>query len=118
MNIHTALLKAADHIQLNPQLFDFDIASVPSDCGSPGCALGWVNFFLGIRGSLGRHGEYRITAYPLFDDPDLHRAFYKRMSELSDDVDGSWLNSAAVCATALRRYAHKYHPEQQLAEAA
>jgi hypothetical protein len=48
MSIREAILKAAHHVEMNPRDWDF-YAGVPSGCGTPGCAVGWVAFFLGHR---------------------------------------------------------------------
>jgi hypothetical protein len=45
-DIYAAVMKAADHIERNPQLFDFMRSTTP-ECGTPGCVLGWVAHFMG-----------------------------------------------------------------------
>jgi hypothetical protein len=45
--IRAAILKAADTIERDGDLWNFGEVLVP-DCGTPGCALGWIGFHLGI----------------------------------------------------------------------
>lgn len=47
MDIRTAILKAADHIERNPETYSFHSNDKP-DCGTPGCMLGWVGVFLDV----------------------------------------------------------------------
>ena len=114
MNIRTAILKAADSIERHPELFDFDSTAIP-DCGTPGCALGWIAFHL---------GEYAFNTMPhKWNTMKLGKAlcltdeasginwaglnFYRRLSCI---VSG-WKDDASLCAKALRLYADKFHPE-------
>lgn len=111
MNIYDAMMKAADHIERNPRLFNFDMCSIPGDCGTPGCALGWIGYFAGIKnddekeiGAVAGHvsGGCRIEESLLRIS---QRQFYERMDEFN-----SWWNmSARKCAHAMRLYAAKYH---------
>lgn len=109
MNIRTAILKAADSIEQNPHLFYFHSVDMPdAGCGTPGCALGWIGHHLscaGIQpddrfdGSLSRVAHMESTS------------FYARMNGL--EVGLGWKYSAPACASALRQYADKYHPENR-----
>ena len=50
MNIRTAILKAADSIEQNPHLFSFKSLAIPNkDCGTPGCAIGWIAYHSGLE---------------------------------------------------------------------
>lgn len=102
MNIYTAIMKAADTIERYPDSFSFGSCTVPKghDCGTPGCALGWIAFYLGHeRGS-------RIVEI----DAAINRRseFYDAMKQLSPGY-ASWIGNAATCAKTLRLYAAKYH---------
>ncbi len=102
MEIREAILKAADHIQANPGEFDFQASYVP-DCGTPGCALGWIGYFAGMK--RGVTGNYQVSSTVFgFGSPD----FYDRITELTSNA---WHTSTTNCAHALRLYADKYHPE-------
>lgn len=110
MNIREAILKAADHIERYPADFNFGSIRVP-ECGTPGCALGWISHFVGEKPS--RCGFYKaaaaamgLTAEVL---PDI--TFYNRMTELRHAHD--WRINSSICASILRLYADKYHPAQQ-----
>lgn len=111
MNIREAILKAADHIERNPKAFNFQSIYVPdTDCGTPGCALGWIGHYLGMRESGANSAPLSEFSVP----PALglgtftvgNREFYGRM----DDLAEGWRYDASLCATGLRLYADKYHP--------
>lgn len=102
MNIREAILKAADHIEANPGLFNFEYITVPG-CGSPGCALGWIGAFYGIQAD---ETICRMSVDVMGIDS---LEFYGRMREIAR---GNWRETAAGCAANLRLYANKYHPEQ------
>ena len=105
MNIRTAILKAADSIEQNPNLFNFSSILMPdSDCGTPGCALGWIAYH---RKGDAIFGSTWIAhnAIGIVDGK-----FYKRMINLYDGHE--WKYSADECAATLRKYADKYHPAQ------
>ena len=112
MQIREAILKAADQIEAHPYDFMFSSVCIPEDnCGSPGCALGWIAFFLGAE----------LPAFPGHQEWDVVRAtvalgipshghvdceFYRRL----DSFLSGWRENADLCALALRLYADKYHP--------
>jgi hypothetical protein len=117
MNTYQAILRAADHIQANPPLFDFERTRVPGNCRTPGCALGWIGFFAGrtqarIRVMLGFSFLHRGIAIVTLDggsNPVINvtaREFYERMDRLAS---GNWRVDAGACAEAMRRYAARYH---------
>ena len=114
MNIREAILKAADHIEHNPGRFQFNSVFVPNDCGSPGCAIGWIGRFAGAeQGSmieiLHRHDKpSAVELLGLRSQED----FYDRMRELALVAPAPWQYDAAQCAKALRIYADTYHPAQ------
>jgi hypothetical protein len=47
VTIREAILKAADHIEQNPERYDFSSCETP-DCGTPGCMIGWIGHFAGV----------------------------------------------------------------------
>ena len=112
--VYEAIMKAADHIERNPEDFNFMSVAIPS-CGTPGCALGWIGSFGGLsKGSCG----FSDAATDLLKlEPELlggsgscetsEFAFYNRMDALCGNM--LWRKAAHVCADALRKYAEKYH---------
>jgi hypothetical protein len=123
MEIYDAIMKAADHIERNPALFRFESVYIPGDCGTPGCALGLIGYFLGISEDRaaqecgGTHTvphiavQYLKTSWiDLFRHDESSSEFYRRMAELTDTL---WKSSADKCAKALRLYAAKYHAPQR-----
>ena len=128
-DVYTAIMKAADQIEWFPKDFRFSETCIPA-CGSPGCALGWIGAFLGVRNDGYNRGEtnppFFVAARQIIPEeltttggittygrPD--RVFYTRMDEL-DELNGTpparfndWRHNAAECARCLRLYAAKYH---------
>lgn len=111
MNVRQAIFMAADRIENNPGDFLFEATKVPHQCGSPGCALGWIGHYLGIAAGNSFHapcnamGIARIA--PMLDGSGEF-TFYRRMDELLGST--YWANDSSACARALRLYADKYHP--------
>lgn len=112
MNVYDAMMKAADQIEARPDLFRFMSSDVPANCGSPGCALGWIGHFARRR-DLTRHDQVSkglLGLHPL--------EFYKRLSELDGEspefrIIGDWADDPALCASTLRAYAAKYHGDEK-----
>lgn len=101
MKIRTAILLAANRIAKHPDLFRFFRCSVPADCGTPGCALGWISFYMG-------RGPRTRDLAPKELNVCSQLAFYERMDVL---VGSAWSDgNAALTAKGLRLYADKYHP--------
>lgn len=102
MNTRTAMLLAADSIENHPELFDYNSTLVPDDCGTPGCAFGWIAFHFGYKsrhefGGFSELAEKHGIAEPI--------VFYLNMTALNFD----WDRNPKLCATTLRLYADQYH---------
>lgn len=146
-DMRQAILLAALQVEKNPGTFLFTHGGVPRgpgknihECGSPGCALGWIAaFHNAIRGSRLQYywqlaqpevgfglpwGESR-AAYPegrwYTDDPEWRTkllpvmGFYNRMDAVCESLGmkrHEWTISAKACAETLRGYADIYHPER------
>lgn len=114
MDIRTAMYKAADSIEMNPDLFNYGSCGRPDpSCGTPGCALGWIGFHSGVK--FIEDGKRNGRFVKGLDDvadlvvPDRDACtFYDRMTSF----DYSWMRSAKKCAKALRLYADKYFPAE------
>jgi hypothetical protein len=104
MNIREAILKAADHIEGNPGLFDFYGRDVP-ERDSPACALGWIGYFAGLKSGT-CNGRVSDAVFGTLDTG----TFYGRMASLCGS--GWWMRNAKGCAQALRAYADTYHPAE------
>ena len=112
--IRQAILKAADSIEKNPNLFSFGSVVLPSlkSCGTPGCALGWIGHYLGIAEGdefFQRIADRLNVKWCFHSDNE----FYPRMTELAGSC---WRDNASNCAKALRLYADKYHPAIEMPE--
>lgn len=118
MNIYDAIMRAADHIEARPQLFNFRRIAVPGDCNTPGCALGWINFF--SRTDAGWLVRLEFDLYDENGRPGISAAvlgldagdFYERMHQFGI----GWSADATACARALRLYADKYHSPKAIPE--
>lgn len=116
MNIRQAIFKAADHIEQNPSAFRFASIYVPkSDCGTPGCALGWIGYFFGCidKDRASFDGRTNVSYVASETVKISSSEFYDRMTAaLGSD---SWITDAAACAHGMRLYADKYHPAESRA---
>lgn len=107
MNIRSAILAAADHIEANPGEFDFRSVDQPG-CGSPGCALGWIGFFAKQDPQAGECYVRTVANSIGLPSPEDSMIFYNRMNALPRST--GWTRYAALCASTLRAYANAYHP--------
>jgi hypothetical protein len=119
VNIRQAILKAADHIERNPRSFDFHRLTVPGGCGTPGCALGWIGYFGGVKSDCDGLQASNIDVSRFIGLNGETGVFYKRLGDVlksSGRTDWySWSQRADYCAEALRIYADLYHPEGNFA---
>lgn len=109
MNVREAILKAADSIEMHPELFDFRSTSMPNECGTPGCAIGWIAL----------HADEDLCGQIMADKWMSHKTelfmgvesgdFYDRMDALAGDFR-AWAHNPKGCAKTLRLYADEYHP--------
>lgn len=117
--IRGAILRAADQIKSRPHLFNFGNCSIP-DCGSPGCAIGWCGAELGLEGIINEASPILVGWADTSPVPHDERwlgnqfcdqEFYDRMDSIGP---ANWRTNAHECARALRAYADKYWPAEQL----
>lgn len=108
MEIRQAILKAADHIEHHPKDFLYSQNAIP-ECGTPGCAIGWVGHFLGMTSK--DNADFGRVAIAI-GVPASVFAFSDRMDRLHGGFV-NWRHDAADCALTLRRYANKYHPADE-----
>ncbi len=95
MNAYEATLATAELFEREPKMFDFLQVVVP-DCGAPGCAIGYIEQFMGFEGEIDGNRSLGIS----------RRVFYERMWDLLGSR--AWTESASLCAKGLRLYAEKY----------
>lgn len=109
MNIREAILKAADWIEKNPHLYNFDRTRVP-DCNTPGCMVGWIGHFMGYEPGTrcwqDGGAEQIVGVY--------WGIFCDRIKEFLDyrGVDNSYTVCPIAAVKGLRAYADKYHPAE------
>jgi len=104
MNIRNTLLLAADSIEQNPNLFKWrSTKNANINCGTPGCALGWIALYAELKEEWARCSDLEQ-----FLGIRSSVQFYGRMNKI--DTSRDWKRSAPVCAKALRIYADIHHP--------
>ena len=101
--VRTAILKAADHIENNPHEFLYKEVCVP-DCGTPGCAAGWIAHFMGVKFGTPCWGTFLMPILGINSN-----VFIDRMDAIQFY---HWRVDAQVCAATLRHYADKHHPAE------
>jgi hypothetical protein len=111
--IRGAILRAADTIERDPGLWNWNNTDVPrNDCGTPACALGWIGFHLGIRrycaGSDLSASASVEQVSPVLMNGSGSFAFYDAMRE----IDLEWRSTHAHIAPALRKFADRYFPAE------
>lgn len=111
MNIREAILRAADHIEMTPKRWDYWQTNVPSECGTPACAVGWIAYFVGgYQGKTFSQACEKVLGV-------THETFWRRMTRVYCDevMCGKSLGglSAETIVQLLRLYADKYHPAEQ-----
>jgi hypothetical protein len=115
MNIYNAIMAAANRIEAYPEKFDFWNNDIPQSCGSPGCALGWIGFYLGLRDK--RSHAQSVVSRVLGTDA---ASFYQSLTDLCGDRSwfgpADWKKNPAVCAKVLRLYAEEYHAHEIMGE--
>lgn len=100
MRIRQAFLDAADWIEKNPHLYDFNKDYAPDDCGTPACMWGWVGYFLGMQGE---HNHDIAWATGANETDRLYRYNVVVASRAASDANDA--------ASLLRQYADHYHPD-------
>jgi len=106
-SIQTALLTTADLFETNPVRYGYGCTLVP-DCGTPGCAVGYVGFFMGLKAGTGCWVDGDCASIIGVS----HNVFIRRMDAFEGTLHYmDWRSNAADCAKALRLYADEYHPE-------
>lgn len=104
MNIYQAIMRAADHIEARPELFDFYAGNVP-ECDSPACAVGWIGHFAGMP-AWTDHTDSTRALFGLDHWVWIERVFGRQWGDpgtrTADKVPGL-----------LRAYANKYHADQK-----
>lgn len=111
--LRKAILKAATSIENNPKLFDFYTYDVVKpECGTAGCALGWVAFHQKIKLKKDPTQSSRGSRFIRTQTRQVigcgEEEFYNRMDRIEPQIE--WRNKASICARTLRGYANKFHP--------
>ena len=107
MTIYEAIMKAADHIEANPNLFDFGNVTTPYDDNGSACAIGRILQYRGFG-----HRMYVGLLVPAFLGI-TEQEFFDRIGAINEQLGGlgpnTWKVLPCECAASLRLYADKYH---------
>lgn len=112
MDIYNAMMKAADHIERNPKLFDFmeSLVRYPS---FPMCVIGRVASFMDLGYEWQEVDGIAPTILGVSEEE-----FYSRMDRLEVRPFGSltlpWCSNPLLCASLLRQYAKIFHAPDPL----
>ena len=109
MNIYDATMRAADHIEARPDLWSFSRINVP-ECGSPGCAIGWIGHFSGVKAGESIYDVYKTLGIKTGTD------FYDQMSVLNGDDGNLWQCETRQVPKLLRLYADKFLKQDHIPE--
>lgn len=114
MSIREAIEYAADRIERHASEYNFLSTARPTPCGTPGCALGWIGYYLGVNEPT--DGEPKTFLSLVENRLGVSCAeFYDRMDAYHPDRSqygrGTWTTNAQRCAYALRMYAVEFHRE-------
>jgi len=99
MNIYDAIMKAAEHVERTPADYNFNRLYVPDKCGTTGCMLGWIGFFLGM------FGQTNVAVKKAIGLP--HPGAYTFLTEMSGG--NAYMESNVEAAKTMRLYAEKHH---------
>lgn len=120
--IRRAILAAADTIETQVGAWKFLETKIPeNECGTAGCALGWIGFHLGMKrhGETGNYQNYSNVPEALgysngYSGGD--RQFYMDVErayrpENPEPYKFDWISESAIgAAKAIRAYADKHFP--------
>ena len=107
MNIYNAILKAADHIERNPHLYDFYRSNVPN-CGTPGCMLGWIGHFMGIPKGA---NIYTAVGPRLNIGICIQSQMGWKGGTGKDPNERRPANDATIAAAVMRQFAQRFKPQ-------
>jgi hypothetical protein len=105
-----AILKAADHIEKHPELYDFFKHDIPAD-GQRGCLLGWIGRFAGmpaeVYGAASRNPlEFAARKVGFHDSTSFYGRMHMHGHAGSSWQQGTgWAYNAEDAANALRSLA-------------
>lgn len=100
MNVREAILKAADHIEREPESFDYQSNCKPG-CGTPGCFWGWIGFYGGVQRVKGESYLHRVNAFVGHN--------WTVMTDIANSR-GQFIGDPKAAPGLLREFADKYHP--------
>lgn len=106
MNLYNAIMKAADHIERDPESYNFGRIHVP-DCGTQGCMLGWIGFYAGV--TVGSDVLTKVGHDLLHEAGNRHSdlSFYDKLG------NQRYTQDVRAAVSGLRLYAETYWSHQK-----
>lgn len=90
------LTMVAEHLEKNPECFDYWCITVPNDLSGRGCVIGWLCYFMGVAGD---DQEIVVPKNPLFQTQlELYDAL-----TLAGNNKTNWFIGADICVQVLRK---------------
>lgn len=101
------LLKAADHIERNPESYRFSKVFMPSWRKPTGCMIGWMAHYAGHWSWFGRAqaGDKRCKKILGINSSEFFSRLYKVPNNMT------WASNPFDAVRAMRSYANVYHPD-------
>ncbi len=107
MSIRAAILRAADRIEREPGIYDFDAMRTPNEDGDcPACMWGWIGYELGMY----EENNARVAA-----SIGVNRTMDLYEFAIANEPCG-FTESAASAAKLMRAFADRYFPETSIPE--
>lgn len=113
--VRNAILSAADHIEQQPQCWEWFSVNIPNEPNEQACALGWIGFFYG-KDKIEDPDHPHLTGIRTVSKKVLGLkdtfSFYNQVREFCDVEPQSISNleNGTDRANVLRLYANKYFP--------
>lgn len=113
---YDACMLAADQIEKHPDGYSFASVKIPwgRDCGSPGCALGWIGCFLGLTSRMGLFDDRANDTHCIMRTEEVIGIgsidFYRWMDR--QPAIPRWRWNPQQCAAGLRLFAKQFETAQ------
>lgn len=115
MNVYNIIMAAADQIEKDPGSFKYSKPVVP-ECGTPGCAVGWIGTFANVAAGTCVTDVCRdVMGIPGPEDRSHLRYHvpYNIFEQRMQDIHAGWRLPEHVSG-AMRRYAEIHHAHEKV----
>lgn len=112
MNVYQAIIATAQLFEQRPERYEFRSIEIPAPgpaCGSTGCAIGWIAYFLGYPPDPNTTRNFDNTAELITgEEYEADEVFYRQLDQVRCYPSANWRNEASACAETLREYAKEH----------